>query len=364
MIQPRIMTHRFTLFRRGKVFYCEDRETGKQSSLHTRDKGEAELLLHARNEAYRQPALNRQIARAYLTACDPEMSKRTWQDVMNAIPKLKTGSTRVRWESAIASTVFDPLRDLALLQTRGEHFLRVLEAGGVSTNSFLRRIHTFALDMDWLPWPVLPKKRWPALKFKAKRAITAEEQQKILAAEANPEWRAFYQLLWHLGGAQTDIATLCAEDIDWPNRTVSYSRRKTGSHSHIHFGDTVAEILTSRPQKGYLFPMLALWKQADRGKAFIRRCRLAKVSGVSLHSYRYAWAERAKQAGYPERFAQEALGHNSKAVHRAYARNAQVRIPSLEEYEKERERKIVPLPGLLPAGSSPTAEAQAAGASA
>jgi methionyl-tRNA formyltransferase len=39
---------------------------------------------------------------------------------------------------------------------------------------------------------------------------------------------------------------------------------------------------------------------------------------VTLHSYRYAWAERAKTAGYPERFAQLALGHNSKAVHRAY----------------------------------------------
>jgi hypothetical protein len=35
---------------------------------------------------------------------------------------------------------------------------------------------------------------------------------------------------------------------------------------------------------------------------------------------RYAWAERAKTAGYPERFAMENLGHNSKAVHRAYAR--------------------------------------------
>ena len=35
-----------------------------------------------------------------------------------------------------------------------------------------------------------------------------------------------------------------------------------------------------------------------------------------------------------ERFAQEALGHNSKAVHRAYARRALVKIPSLEDYEK------------------------------
>lgn len=29
---------------------------------------------------------------------------------------------------------------------------------------------------------------------------------------------------------------------------------------------------------------------------------------MELHSYRYAWAERAKKADYLERFAQEALG--------------------------------------------------------
>jgi integrase len=59
------------------------------------------------------------------------------------------------------------------------------------------------------------------------------------------------------------------------------------------------------------------------------------IAAVTLHSYRYAWAERAKQCGYPERFAQEALGHNSKAVHRAYARKAQVVLPPLEEYERK-----------------------------
>jgi hypothetical protein len=74
---------------------------------------------------------------------------------------------------------------------------------------------------------------------------------------------------------------------------------------------------------------------------------------VTLHSYRYAWAERAKQAGYPERFAQIALGHNSKAVHRAYARHAQVTIPSLDAYEHAgTSSKIVP----MPAAQSATAE--------
>ena len=34
----------------------------------------------------------------------------------------------------------------------------------------------------------------------------------------------------------------------------------------------------------------------------------------------------------------QALGHSSKAVHRAYAKKAHVKLPPLEEYE----RKIVP----------------------
>lgn len=63
-------------------------------------------------------------------------------------------------------------------------------------------------------------------------------------------------------------------------------------------------------------------------------CRQLGIQGVTPHSYRYAWAERAKVAG-PERFAQEALGYNSKAVHRAYTKRALMKIPSLEDYEKQ-----------------------------
>jgi hypothetical protein len=44
---------------------------------------------------------------------------------------------------------------------------------------------------------------------------------------------------------------------------------------------------------------------------------------------------QSRLAGYPERYAMQALGHNSIAVHRAYARKAQVVIPSLEDYEKK-----------------------------
>ena len=329
------MKQRFILYRRSNgIFYAEDTIARKQSSLRTTDRIKAIRLLHAKNEATEQPAINLQIARAYLAATDPQIVTRTWQFVMEEIVKLKKGPTQLRWQTAIRDKAFDCIRHMPVLETRPEHFLRVMENGTVCTNIFLRRVQNFALDMSWLAWPVLPKKRWPKIRFKEKRGITWEEHQKILTGESNRELRAYYELLWHLGGSQTDMATLCAEDIDWTNQTISYARMKTGSQATIHFGDIVAELLRARPATGYLFPQIAQWKESDRDKAFIRRCRLVGVSGVCLHSYRYAWAERAKVCGYPERFAQEALGHNSIAVHRAYAKKAQVALPPLEEYEK------------------------------
>ncbi len=38
-----------------------------------------------------------------------------------------------------------------------------------------------------------------------------------------------------------------------------------------------------------------------------------------------------------------ALGHNSVAVHRAYAKKAQMKLPALEEYEREFQQKVVPV---------------------
>jgi hypothetical protein len=217
------MNQRFTLFRRGGVFYCQDRSTGKQTSLRTRDASEAETLLHAKNEAFRQPVLNVQIARAYLVAGDPALCARTWDHVMEQIISTKTGSTRERWEFARKDKAFDSIRQRKVVETTAEQFLQVLKQGSVSSNVYLRRAHNYALGMNWLPWPILPKLHWPAVRYKEKRAITLEEHQKIIQRELNPSTRAFYALLWHLGGAQSDIATLRAEDIDWTQRTIPNS---------------------------------------------------------------------------------------------------------------------------------------------
>jgi integrase len=118
---------------------------------------------------------------------------------------------------------------------------------------------------------------------------------------------------------------LTAEDIDWSNGILVYRRKKLGPFSEparLTIGSKLRALLESLPHFGDLFPSIKRIPAAYRSAEFRRRCRVAGVSGVSLHSYRHAWAQRAKACGYPQRFAQEALGHGSRAVHEAYARGA------------------------------------------
>jgi integrase len=331
------MKQRYSVFLRPwGVYYCQDNTSGQQETLKTRDKDEAFRLVAAKNENEEAPAFSRHLARVYWKAGDPTGATRTWQHVMDEIPKLKTGETRHRWLTAIKDKAFDSIRNLVVLETQAEHFMKVLESGSVSTNIYLRRVSNFALDMNWLPWPVLPKKRWPAFKFKEKRGITLKEHQAIVARELNPERRAFYQLAWHLGASQSDLAFIEAENVDWESHVISYQRMKTGTVAIMRMDEDMEEILRDLPGNGPLFPYLRTVRAGDRATEFKQRCVGLGIKGVSLHSYRYAWAERAKTAGYPERFAQEALGHNSKAVHRAYSRKAKVELPSLGEYERQR----------------------------
>jgi integrase len=336
------MKTRYRLIRRGirgGLYYCVDTKTGKRTGLGVSDEDEACQIIAARNNSERQPALNLQIARSYLIASDPAWMQRTWQHVMEQIQVHGKDSSKARYRRALKCQAFDRLRSKKLLETTAEDFLAVLNEGKVSAAHFLKRVHNFALGIGWLFVPVLAPRLWPKPQTKSKRAITQAEHGRILEAEKNPERNLFYQLLWEIGASQSDAAALTHENIDRPTQTLTYFRMKTGEQAQLVISKKLAAILNQLPTIGPLFPAIAPTNASARAAEFCRRCHLLDIKGVSLHSYRYSWAERAKTAGYPERFAQSALGHNSKAVHRAYAKRALVKLPSLEEYEERAVQK-------------------------
>jgi hypothetical protein len=66
LVKDRMRT-RYRLIRRGVrngAFYCVDTKTGKRTSLRTGNEDVTSQIIHAKNQALRQPVLNMQIANA------------------------------------------------------------------------------------------------------------------------------------------------------------------------------------------------------------------------------------------------------------------------------------------------------------
>ena len=334
---------RFWLCKRRSGFYAWDTQTNKLTSLETANRREAEQLINARNVAVEQPGLNLALARAYLSGSDPQLGQRTWGDVMKEFSRRGQPQTQAHRRRQLASPMFDSLRNRRLVETTATDFLALLNPGRSFVHANLRCLHNLALGLGWLPWPVLHSKVWPKLRPKTKRGITREEHERILESEKNPERRSYYDLLWEVGAAQSDAASLQAANIEWEHQVLRYRRMKTGEWACLVIGPRLEALLKSLPAEGPLFPAIRQSTNGARSAEFCRRCRLAGVKGVCLHSYRYAWAERARACGYPERFAQSALGHNSRAVHQAYAKGVTPVCPSLDQYEMDLKSRLIPL---------------------
>ena len=157
----------------------------------------------------------------------------------------------------------------------------------------------------------------------------------------NPERKALYQLCWHLGASQGDIANLKGEDVDWQNNTVSFVRKKTGVPVLVHLGSEALNLFEDLSAEGPLFPFLFRVRAGDRATEFASRCRQLGIAGVTLHSYRYAWAERARPLailnGCAGSFGARPQGRASRIRKRAL-----MKMPSLEDAEQRAAIKVEP----------------------
>jgi hypothetical protein len=183
------MKPKLRLFRRKGVYYSQDTATGKQKSLNTSDEATARKRVEATNEAHRNPILNLQLARAYLTASDPASVERTWQTVMEQLQSRGKASSRERYANVFKSSAFDGLRNKRLMETTADDFLAVFQGGKVSIVYFLKRLHNFALSLGWIAVPMVAPYLWPKYHPKDRRGITLEEHQSLLVKEKKAEWK-------------------------------------------------------------------------------------------------------------------------------------------------------------------------------
>jgi hypothetical protein len=150
------MRKRYYIYKRGQTFYSEDSGSNARISLRTRDRKEAERLVHAKNEASELPAINLAIAKVYLVACDPKFVERTWAMVMGEFCNRGKKTTRARLRRALQNRAFDLIRHRKLIESTGDDLRAVIKVGGVFVNHLLRCLHNLAIGLGWLPWALIP----------------------------------------------------------------------------------------------------------------------------------------------------------------------------------------------------------------
>jgi hypothetical protein len=341
------MNDHYRLYRRSNgIYYLEHARTRRQQSLRTKSPDQANTLLRAHNQAIEHPALNMDLAKAYFSGRAPQLIMRTWNDVFEEMTARYQEPTRTRFQKFCRSRPILLLKDVRLAETESAHFLVVLNhaLAGASTNKWLRIVHNRALDLNWLPMPVMARKAWPPFRTKRAQAIARKQHEKLIETEQDPEFRHYLEMLWETGGSQTDIAGLHRNNVDEERHCLTYNRKKMGDQKEqegaaITIGNSLEQLLAKLPKEGLLFPKLAQQNEKVRASRFRKCCDRLGFTNISLHSYRYAWAERAKTAGMPLREAMAHLGHGSKAVHHAYSASAEVITLPLEYYEEVKRRK-------------------------
>ncbi|PTX99433.1 hypothetical protein DB346_16450 [Verrucomicrobia bacterium LW23] len=164
-----------------------------------------------------------------------------------------------------------PLLRLKLSETTGEILLSLLRTFSHSGLSYARRWYNLAIDFGWIPMNLLPRRHWPKIRSAERRAITCEEHGKLLeSVHGEDDWYDYFQALWWLGAAQTDLARLTAERVNLAANQILFKRTKIRHRGRgwtcAVMGPSLRAIIEKRMagKQSYLFPALAVLKNSYR----------------------------------------------------------------------------------------------------
>jgi len=331
---------KYYLFKRQGRYYLQNQH-GKQTSLRTKDPREAEKILASLVATNGSPAaVVRKQALMMLRENDPQYFGRSWGQLFDKyIARCELPQQRERLRRSLESPVLQSIRAEQIVGTEADAFIESILRLKRSIRYHVQLAYRYGIKINWVSRDLIADDLWPEVRWKNFRAITQEEHRRLCETVEDPERRNYYELCWHIGASQGDAARLDASNIDWERKLLVFRRAKLKSDkppARIRIGPALEELLKRLPSHGPLFPKISKEKTNRRSGDFWRRCRrLGFPPGCVLHSYRYAWIQRAAQAGMPERYAMAMMGHQSRMVHESYAEKAVIECPSLEEFGKK-----------------------------
>jgi integrase len=128
---------------------------------------------------------------------------------------------------------------------------------------------------------------------KDKRPITSDEHHRLITSIKSWRWRCFLKLLWETGADQDDVVCFRIEHLR--GDLLEYNRFKTNERVVILLPAYIQDILNRAAcgrDTGWFMPMIKNMDSSDRESFFLNECLKLGIHGLTLNSYRHAWAER------------------------------------------------------------------------
>jgi integrase len=180
-----------------------------------------------------------------------------------------------------------------------------------------------------------------------RRALNAEEIQKVLHICNNTPWRGLVLTGLYTGQRLGDCARLRWGQVDLQKRTISFVTQKTGKRLSMCMATPLADYFESIPisddPNGSVFPTFARMAEKsvsslsnafaievmipaglmqarpdDKKSSGKGRSGLRQVNEVTFHSLRHSFVTMLKATGASNALAQMIVGHNSTAVSQRY----------------------------------------------
>ena len=151
------------------------------------------------------------------------------------------------------------------------------------------------------------------------------------------EYANWLIFMWFTGASNTDAANMKAGNVKWDEDVLEYKRGKwikPKDHAPVRVaiakGGKFEKLLKSLPKTGNLFPDLSQIRKANRSRIFAKIIETLGIPKVTIHGYRFAFAERAKKGGMSAEDRMANLGHANYEMTSHYDKNAKVVPESIE----------------------------------
>jgi integrase len=187
------------------------------------------------------------------------------------------------------------------------------------------------------------------------RATFTPAQISKLVRAANGDWRGAVLLGYYTGARLSDVANMRWEALDWRNKVIRFTPRKTKRPVAIPLHRDLERELLKRPGigKAVMFPALAgkdtggRHGLSGRFAAIIKKAGIEpkrteasggrRLSDLSFHSLRHSFNSAMANAGIAQEIRQKLTGHTSAETNKVYThheleplRAAIAAIPSLK----------------------------------